>query len=190
MTRDPPRRSTLSARLMFGVVAAALLSAGIVGWYLASPTSPPPVPSAPTAPYGPSWGTPVNSSGAVSVGCPAVSGHYCYEIELAGGGNFELTGVELSLRNGSGESVAWPAPPANDTVSLECAYPPGACAQYDSAAATWTVYGANPTTLVGGETVVISTAGIGPTFGLRGDALVLTDPEEGLTYGTVSNPFP
>ncbi len=188
MERVPSPRST---RITFGVVAAALLARGIVGAYLLSqPPSPSPVASAPIGPGGLAWGAPENSSGSTSVGCPAAPGHYCYPIEIAGGAALALSGAELSLRNASGGSVAWPAPPGNDTISLTCANGTGTCALYDSANAMWTVYGSNPTSFLGGETLVVFTPGTGPSFGLQGDALVLTDAADGITNGDVANPFP
>lgn len=191
MARVPFPRSTRSIRIPFGVVAVALLATGIVGAYLLSqPSSPSPAASAPVGPLGIEWGVPENSSGSTSVGCPATLGHYCYQLEIAGGEALALSGAELGLRNTSGGWVAWPASPGNDTISLACANDAGTCAEYDAAIATWTVYGSDPTTFLGGETVVVFTAGTGPSFGLHGDALVLTDAAEGIANGDVANPFP
>jgi hypothetical protein len=189
-SRLPTNRDRPVPWAYFVAIAVVLALAGGLLSYTVSQPSNAGGSSPPLAPWGPSWGTPVNASGSAPPGCPLATGHYCYSIEIAGGGEFEISGIQFGLRNGTDQPIPWPASPANDTVSLECPNVTGRCGQYDTAAATWTIYGSTPGILIGGETVVIYTAGTGPAYGLLGDSLALYDASEGLTNGMDSNPFP
>ena len=134
-----------------------------------------------------SWGTPMNQTGSAPPGCPLVSGHYCYTIEIVGA-NLNVRNMNLSLATVNG-TIPWPSIPASDTVSLLSPEYGAPVAYFDTATFSWTTDGNFTGVVGGGFTIVVFTGGTGATFGLRGDTLVLHGAN-GATLTVPSNTFP
>lgn len=115
-----------------------------------------------------SWGSPLNTSGSISVGCPSSVDHYCYSIELAGW-DVSIESFLLSLRSPDGSGVPWPYPSV-DAVSL--VNPENSIvATYSTISSSWTPQ-FNTSVVIGGDTVVIYTSQVGPGYGLDGLSIV------------------
>ena len=121
-----------------------------------------------------SWGSPLNSTGVVGIGCGGAATYYCYSIEIAGAGSGVTTSnFYLALRNSVGSTVAWPG---ITSVSLVSPSVTTAVATVTITAGvpanSWTNAAGFSGAIAGGFSVVIQTSGVGGGHGLFGDQLV------------------
>jgi len=115
-----------------------------------------------------SWGSPLNTTGVVGIGCTGA--HYCYSIEIAGAGSGVTTSnFYLALRNSVGSTLAWPG---ITSVSLVSPSVTTAVATYAVATSAWTLAGGFSGSIASGFSIVIQTSGVGAGNGLFGDQLV------------------
>jgi len=176
--------------IMVGSVVVMLL---FVAALVESPTSPPPPPCGLDCGILFSWGTPFNDTGPPPpVGCPsAITGHYCYSIEIAGdGGALPTSAMNFWLRSSVGVRIPWPAGSNPDVIWLVAPYDGyPVVAQFDTITSSWTLYGNFTGTVSGGFTIVVFTGGTGSVYGLQGDQLVF-EGTDGYSATVPSNSFP
>jgi len=131
------------------------------------------------------WGTPINATGSTPVGCPSLSGHYCYTLGIEGAsGGVGTSNIFLSLMNTVGDMVTWPT---GITVSLLSSTSSSAVATYDVTTSTWALVPPFAGTLSAGFTLVFYTANT--TEGLLG-LMVEASGTAGFSGTVLSNAFP
>jgi len=178
-------------RWAIAVGIGCLLGIAVAFGVLATSTAPSPSEGACLPCGGPlfSWGAPFNYTDASGGGCVATVGHYCYSIEIAGDSMSSPSEMNLSLRSPIGAILPWPVYPAPDTVWLFSPLVGSPVAEFSTITFSWTSLGGFQGTVSGGFTLVIFTGGIGASYGLHGDEIVLTGVNG--FHGTVpSNSFP